>query len=125
MAREIQHTAPHGGCPGSMARSVEHTHNNASASNNMSGSTPTAYSMESQLCQWPVQIKLAPLSAPYFQNANLLIAADCTAYAYGNFHNQFIKNHVVPVSYTHLDVYKRQSAACANVIGTVEKMCIS
>ena len=42
MAREIQHTAPHGGCPGSMARSVEHTHNNdASASSNMSGSTPT------------------------------------------------------------------------------------
>ena len=74
MAREIQHTAPHGRCPGSMARSVEHTHNNdASASNNMSGSTPTAYSMESQLRQWPVQIKLAPLSAPYFQNANLLI----------------------------------------------------
>ena len=103
MAREIQHTAPHGGCPGSMARSVEHTHNNASASNNMSGSTPTAYSMESQLRQWPVQIKLAPLSAPYFQNANLLIAADCTAYAYGNFHNQFIKNHVVLIGCPKLD----------------------
>ena len=104
MAREIQHTAPHGGCPGSIARSVEHTHNNdASASNNMSGSTPTAYSMESQLRQWPVQIKLAPLSAPYFQNANLLIAADCTAYAYGNFHNQFIKNHVVLIGCPKLD----------------------
>ena len=94
----------HGGCPGSMARSVEHSHNNdASASNNMSGSTPTAYSMESQLRQWPVQIKLAPLSAPYFQNANLLIAADCTAYAYGNFHNQFIKNHVVLIGCPKLD----------------------
>lgn len=105
MAREIQHTAPHGGCPGFMARSVEHTHNNdASASSNMSGSTPTAYSMESQLRQWPVQIKLAPLSAPYFQNANLLIAADCTAYAYGNFHNQFIKNHVVLIGCPKLDV---------------------
>ena len=73
----------HGGCPGSMA--------------------PTAYSMESQLRQWPVQIKLAPLSAPYFQNANLLIAADCTAYAYGNFHNQFIKNHVVLIGCPKLD----------------------
>ena len=94
----------HGGCPGSMARSVEHTHNNdASASNNMSGSTLTAYSMESQLRQWPVQIKLAPLSAPYFQNANLLIAADCSAYAYGNFHNQFIKNHVVLIGCPKLD----------------------
>ena len=81
-----------------------HAHDNdASASNNMSGSTPTAYSMESQLRQWPVQIKLAPLSAPYFQNANLLIAADCTAYAYGNFHNQFIKNHVVLIGCPKLD----------------------
>ena len=51
----------------------------------------------------PVQIKLAPLSAPYFQNANLLIAADCTAYAYGNFHNQFIKNHVVLIGCPKLD----------------------
>ena len=58
---------------------------------------------ESQLRQWPVQIKLAPLSAPYFQNANLLIAADCTAYAYGNFHNQFIKNHVVLIGCPKLD----------------------
>ena len=95
----------HGGCPGSMAREIQHTApHGASASNNMSGSTPTAYSMESQLRQWPVQIKLAPLSAPYFQNANLLIAADCTAYAYGNFHNQFIKNHVVLIGCPKLDV---------------------
>ena len=56
------------------------------------------------LMNWPVQIKLAPLSAPYFQNANLLIAADCTAYAYGNFHNQFIKNHVVLIGCPKLDV---------------------
>ena len=55
------------------------------------------------LMNWPVQIKLAPLSAPYFQNANLLIAADCTAYAYGNFHNQFIKNHVVLIGCPKLD----------------------
>ena len=103
MAREIQHTAPHGGCPGSMARSVEHTHNNASASNNMSGSTPTAYSMESQLRQWPVQIKLAPLSAPYFQNANLLIAADCTAYAYANIHEEFMKGWITLIGCPKLD----------------------
>ena len=62
-----------------------------------------AHDMESQLRQWPVQIKLAPVSAPYFQNANLLIAADCTAYAYGNFHNQFIKNHVVLIGCPKLD----------------------
>lgn len=57
----------------------------------------------SQLSQWPVQIKLAPVNAPYFNGANLLIAADCTAYAYGSFHNQFIKNHVVLIGCPKLD----------------------
>ncbi len=57
----------------------------------------------SQLSQWPVQIKLAPISAPYFDGANLLIAADCTAYAYGNFHNEFIRNHVTLIGCPKLD----------------------
>ena len=50
--------------------------------------------MKSQLCNWPVQIKLAPLQAPYFDGAKLLIAADCTAYAYANFHKEFIRGKV-------------------------------
>lgn len=57
----------------------------------------------SQLRQWPVQIKLAPINAPYFDGADLLIAADCTAYAYGNFHNDFIKDRIVLVGCTKLD----------------------
>jgi len=57
----------------------------------------------SRLTQWPVQIKLAPLNAPYFDGANLLIAADCTAYAYGNFHEKFIKNHVTLIGCPKLD----------------------
>ena len=56
-----------------------------------------------QLGQWPVQIKLVPVNAPYFQNADLLIAADCTAYAYGDFHNQFIKNRITLVGCPKLD----------------------
>ena len=48
----------------------------------------------SRLMQWPCQIKLVPTNAPYFDNANLLIAADCTAYAYGGFHNDFMKNRI-------------------------------
>lgn len=57
----------------------------------------------SELSQWPVQIKLAPLHAPYFQNAKLLIAADCTAYAYGDFHRQFIRGHVTLIGCPKLD----------------------
>ena len=57
----------------------------------------------SQLAQWPVQIKLVPVRAPYFENANLLIAADCTAYAYGNFHNEFIRNHITLIGCPKLD----------------------
>ncbi|MDO4328437.1 MAG: 4Fe-4S binding protein [Lachnospiraceae bacterium] len=59
--------------------------------------------VSSQLRQWPVQIKLAPLRAPYFQNAHLLIAADCTAYAYGNFHQDFIRGKVTLIGCPKLD----------------------
>lgn len=59
--------------------------------------------MTSQLSQWPVQIKLVPVNAPYFSGANLLIAADCTAYAYGNFHNEFIKGRVTLIGCPKLD----------------------
>lgn len=57
----------------------------------------------SQLLQWPVQIKLVPTRAPYFDNANLLVAADCTAYAYGNFHNDFIRNRITVIGCPKLD----------------------
>lgn len=57
----------------------------------------------SQLLQWPVQIRLMPAAAPYYNGADLLIAADCTAYAYGNFHNEFIKNHVTVIGCPKLD----------------------
>ncbi len=57
----------------------------------------------SQLAQWPVQIKLAPINAPYFHNARLLIAADCTAYAYANFHQDFIAGRITLVGCPKLD----------------------
>lgn len=59
--------------------------------------------MDSQLLQWPVQLKLVPLQAPYFENANLLIAADCSAYAYANFHQDFMHNHITLIGCPKLD----------------------
>lgn len=80
------------GCPGTKTREI-HRENTVSA--------PTG--SESQLSQWPVQIKLVHVNAPYFDHANLLIAADCTAYAYGNFHNEFIRNHITLIGCPKLD----------------------
>ena len=62
-----------------------------------------ATEMSSQLTNWPVQIKLAPVQAPYFEGAKLLIAADCTAYAYANFHQEFIKGKVALIGCPKLD----------------------
>ena len=59
---------------------------------------------ESRLTQWPVQIKLAPVQAPYFKDARLLIAADCTAFAYGNFHNDFIASRITLIGCPKLDM---------------------
>lgn len=86
------------GCPGSMARELNR--NNPIESNSDPANNAP---LLSQLRQWPVQIKLAPVNAPYFENANLLIAADCSAYAYADFHNKFIKNKVVLIGCPKLD----------------------
>lgn len=66
-------------------------------------SAAPAGSVQSRLSQWPVQIKLAPLKAPYFDNASLLIAADCTAFAYGSFHDDFIRGRITLVGCPKLD----------------------
>lgn len=59
--------------------------------------------IDSQLLQWPVQIKLVSPTAPYFDNCDLLVAADCTAFSYGNFHSDFIKNHITVIGCPKLD----------------------
>ena len=82
------------GCPGSQSKTIVREASAVPAS-------PSP--VTSQLRQWPVQIKLVPVKAPYFDGANLLIAADCTAYTYGNFHNRFIKNHITLIGCPKLD----------------------
>lgn len=67
---------------------------------------PSGVKAESRLANWPVQIRLAPVAAPYFDGAELLIAADCTAYAYGNFHEEFIRGRVTLVGCPKLDPVK-------------------
>jgi len=59
---------------------------------------------QSRLMQWPCQIKLVPVNAPYFDGANLLVAADCTAYAYANFHEDFMKNRITLIACPKLDM---------------------
>jgi hypothetical protein len=63
----------------------------------------TSIALESQLRQWPCQIKLVPVNAPYLDNANLLIAADCTAYAYANIHQDYMKNKITLIGCPKLD----------------------
>ena len=82
------------GCPGTQSKTISRQETKV-----FSGIA----SNESQLSQWPVQIKLAPVNAPYFSGANLLIAADCTAYAYSDFHNRFIRNRVTLIGCPKLD----------------------
>lgn len=88
-----QNTLPCG-CPGTKSKSIfrENLDSNSSS-----------VCANSLLSQWPVQIKLVPVNAPYFDGANLLIAADCTAYAYGNFHNEFIRNRITLIGCPKLD----------------------
>ncbi len=83
------------GCPGSQSRSLHREEEACRREDD----TP----MASQLSQWPVQIKLVPVNAPYFDGAKLLIAADCSAYAYGDFHRRFIKGHITLVGCPKLD----------------------
>lgn len=88
------------GCPGTQSRAIRRE--SAGIESEAAQGFPATASV-SQLSQWPVQIKLAPVNAPYFNGAKLLVAADCTAYAYGNFHNEFIRDHITLIGCPKLD----------------------
>ena len=87
---------PAGGCPGKMARAIKRETEDSS----LQLGTPT---LTSQLRQWPVQIKLVPVKAPWFDGAKLLVAADCTAYAYANFHQELMRGRITIIGCPKLD----------------------
>ena len=104
------HPGAHAGCPGSMVRAISHAPQGGcagSAARELPRETPAAAPStaagQSALGQWPVQIKLVPVNAPYFAGADLLIAADCTAYAYASFHRDFIAGRITLIGCPKLD----------------------
>ncbi len=82
------------GCPGSESRRL---------SRQEEAPVMASEPAQSRLNQWPVQMKLAPVNAPYFSGANLLVAADCAAYAHGDFHNRFMRNRITLIGCPKLD----------------------
>jgi len=114
--REISAAPPLAcGCPGTMAKTFDRSEPKAEATSASTASNACACDapapqknaeigeISSQLRQWPCQIKLVPVKAPYFENANLLVSADCAAYAYGDFHRKFMKNKITIVGCPKLD----------------------
>ena len=83
------------GCPGTASKTICRTQEQPA----VSVSAPAA----SRLAQWPCQLKLVPVNAPYFDGAHLLIAADCCAFAYGNFHEDFIRGRITLIGCPKLD----------------------
>ena len=93
-AKAAKGQAHAGGCPGSRMRTMQ---------DRPAAACPDAAQAPSRLRQWPVQIRLVPVRAPYFDGADLLIAADCTAYACGGFHERFMKDRVTLIGCPKLD----------------------
>jgi ferredoxin len=96
-AQAVSPQPVHGGCPGSRVRTM-----NREEAPVVNRQEQKETVIPSELRQWPVQIQLVPANAPYFNGADLLIAADCTAYAYGNIH-QFMKGKITLIGCPKLD----------------------
>lgn len=86
------------GCPGTQSKTIRHNNPPVTAARPLACDESV-----SELQQWPCQIKLVPVKAPYLENARLLVAADCTAYAYANIHRDFIRGRITLVGCPKLD----------------------
>ena len=104
--QQIDREAHHSGCPGHQLRQFARTPsegNNSVNARKAEYKAPCEGEISSQLAQWPCQIKLIPVNAPCFNGAKLLIAADCTAYAYANLHERFMRGKVTLIGCPKLD----------------------
>jgi len=90
------------GCPGTHSKTIDRG-SPCEPAQTQGPSPAPAGSVQTRLNQWPVQMKLIPPNAPYFNNAHLLVVADCTAYAYGDFHNEYMKNRITIIGCPKLD----------------------
>lgn len=122
-ARELKPKSPAGdlpcGCPGSMSRSLKES---AACSCDTEHSQST---LESELMNWPVQLKLVPPGAPYLKSANILMAADCTAFAVPDFHSRFLQNKPVIISCPKLEDNAPQIAKMTEIIRTAKPTSIT
>ena len=105
------------GCPGSMARTLPSGGRNAAAPA-CPGAAPLAAPTQSQLGNWPLQLSLMPIHAPYLERASLLMAADCTAFAYPDFHRHFVKGKVAIIGCPKLDDAAAYREKLARIIQT-------
>ncbi|MFZ7134372.1 MAG: ATP-binding protein [Eubacteriales bacterium] len=99
MAKKKQQASIPRGCPGTHAETIQ----KETVLKNTFNNNPEEFALRSELNQWPCQIKLVPPHAPYLQGAHLLVAADCTAFAYANIHKDYMKNKITLIGCPKLD----------------------
>lgn len=135
------------GCPGTAAKAIKRTIKISKETVKKANHNDLNVQVSSELMQWPVQLRLINPNAEYLENANLLVAADCTAYAYGDFHRDFIKNHTTIIACPKLDdneyntekltailknnsiksitVVRMEVPCCSGIVGAVKKAMLN
>ena len=97
VAERLSAHEEHNGCPGMRVMEIEHDETSVAAATD-------APVVANEIASWPIQIKLVPTSAPYFNGCDLLVAADCTAFAHGNFHAEYMRGRVTIIACPKLDM---------------------